>query len=102
MGVHTNPDISATCTVTADGGILPLYFIYPESQVKHATGNTVKQQKAHAVSKTSVPISTTGNCNTISNNGNVNNSTTNNITNNIHIHIPDIDKHGNFYTTTHV
>ena len=23
-----------------------------------------------------------------------------NITNNIHIHIPDTDKHGNFYTTT--
>ena len=30
MGVKTNPDISATCTVTADGGILPLYFIYPK------------------------------------------------------------------------
>ena len=36
IGINTNPDISATCTVTADGGILPLYFIYPESQVKHA------------------------------------------------------------------
>ena len=44
LGVNTNPDISATCTVTADGGILPLYFIYPEGQIKHVTGNSVKQQ----------------------------------------------------------
>ena len=33
MGVNTNPDISATCTVTADGGNLPLNFKYPESQI---------------------------------------------------------------------
>ena len=45
MGVNTNPDISATCTVTADGGIIPLYFIYPEGQIKHVTGNSVKQQR---------------------------------------------------------
>ena len=31
---------------------------------------------------------------------NSNNPVTNNITNNIHIHIPDTDKHSNFYTTT--
>ena len=48
MSVNTNPDISATCTVPADGNILPLYFIYPESQINHATGNSVnKQKQAH-------------------------------------------------------
>ena len=31
---------------------------------------------------------------------NRNNPITTNITNNIHIRVPDIDKHGNFYTTT--
>ena len=35
MGVNTNPDISAACTMTADGNILPLYLKYPESQIKH-------------------------------------------------------------------
>ena len=37
LGVNTNPDISATCTGTAGGNVLPLYLIYPESQIKHAT-----------------------------------------------------------------
>ena len=58
------------------------------------------QTRMPPVSKKIVPISATGNCNTILNNGNVNNSTTNSITNKIHFHISDTDKHGNFYTTT--
>ena len=43
MGVNTNPYISATCTVTADGNVLPLYVIYPESQINHATDNKQTQ-----------------------------------------------------------
>ena len=81
MGVHTNPDISATCTVTADGGILPLYFINPEGQIKRVTGNSVKQQRQ--------AISGTNNSVTNHNNNNSNNVTNNNITNHIHVHMPD-------------
>ena len=67
MGVNTNPDISATCTVTADGGILPLYLIYPEGQIKHVTGNSAKQQRQ--------AISGTNNSVTNHNNNNSNNVT---------------------------
>ena len=98
MGVNTNPDISATCTVTADGGILPLYFIYSESQIKHTTGNAVKQQKqAHITNKMSV--NGTNNSMSVSDDHNHQVNCHNSTTNNIHIHIPDTGKHGNFYTT---
>ena len=103
--INTNPGISATCTVTADGGILPLYFIYPESQIKHVPGNSVKQQQRQA-SKVTITapvtnsVSGTNNSVTNHNNNNSNNVTNNNTTNHIHIHLPDTDKHSNFYTIT--
>ena len=95
MGVNTNPDISATCTVTADSNTLPLYFIYPESQIKHATGNSVKQQRLNNVK---LNFSNSSNKYVTNSNNPVANNITNHITNNIHI--PDTDKHGNLYTTT--
>ena len=97
MGVNTNPDISATCTVIADGNILPSYFIYPESQIKHATGNSVKQPRQNNMLNFA-----NSNINQVTNNSNnpVINNVTNNITNKIHIHIPDTDEQGSLYTTT--
>ena len=79
--------------MTADGNILPLYFIYPESQIKHATGNSVRQQRQNNMLNF-----TNSNNNQVTNNSN--NPITTNITNNLHIHVPDINKHGNFFTTT--
>ena len=57
-------------------------------QIKHATGNSVKPQRQN-----NIQSSTNSNNNPVANNSN--NPVTNNITNNIHIHIPDTDKHDN-------
>ena len=51
------------------------------------TSNSVKQQR-QAISGTNNSVT------------NHNNNKSNNITNHIHVHVPDTDKHGKFYTTT--
>ena len=59
-----------------------IIFHASESQINHATSNSVKQHKQAHITVTSD-----------------HNSTVNNITNNIHIHIPHTGKRGSFYTT---